>query len=251
MPWANRKGLVLPLILLLLAGVPFLGFLPLAHVSPLPIWSLSFNPLATSVTASLFTLLVALLLGTPATYVLARRRGIPRLLFEGVFMLLLVTPPLVLGLLLAQVLGPYAWLGRLLTSVGLAGSNSFFALLVATFFEAAPYYCLGALSTFTLLDPELEAMAYTLGLSPIRAFYRVVLPEALPGLVMAASMCWARAMGAFGAVVVVAYHPYGLPLWTWVQLEMNGLLPALGVALLLILVAVPWPLGAWAWSRRA
>jgi molybdate/tungstate transport system permease protein len=82
-------------------------------------------------------------------------------------------------------------------------------------------------------------------------FRRVTLPLAAPGLSMALAVAWARAMGAFGAVVVVAYHPYGLPLQIWTTLQETGLASALPFALVLLVVALPLPLAAYIWSARA
>ena len=62
------------------------------------------------------------------------------------------------------------------------------------------------------MDPRLEQQAALLGDRPGRVFRRVTLPLAAPGLAMALAVAWARAMGAFGAVIIIAYHPYGLPL---------------------------------------
>jgi molybdate/tungstate transport system permease protein len=248
---AERVGKAPALLLTIIGILPLLGFFFLLGTPVLAAWQTALAPLLTSLAGSLAATLATVALGTPAAFALARARSRSALLFEAFWLFLLVTPPLVLGLLLALVFGPYAPLGRLVGDLGLSGTNSFFALVLATFFESAPYYVLGALGGFASLPPALEESALALGLPPGRVFLRVVLPEALPALVMAASMSWARAMGAFGAVLIVAYHPYGLPVWTWVELETSGLQPALAVALLLSLVAVPWPLIAWGWTKRA
>jgi molybdate/tungstate transport system permease protein len=68
---------------------------------------------------------------------------------------------------------------------------------------------------------------------------------------MALAVAWARAMGAFGAVVIIAYHPYGLPLQIWTSLQETGLPSALPFALVLLVVALPLPLAAYTWSARA
>jgi molybdate/tungstate transport system permease protein len=80
---------------------------------------------------------------------------------------------------------------------------------------------------------------------------RVTLPLAAPGLAMALAVAWARAMGAFGAVVIIAYHPYGIPLQIWTTLQETGLPTALPFALVLLVVALPLPLAAYIWSARA
>ena len=68
---------------------------------------------------------------------------------------------------------------------------------------------------------------------------------------MALAIAWARAMGAFGAVVIIAYHPFGIPLQIWTTLQETGLPTALPFALVLLVVALPLPLAAYIWSARA
>ena len=110
---------------------------------------------------------------------------------------------------------------------------------------------LGAQAAFAGVDPRLEQQAALLGDRPPRVFRRVTLPLAAPGLAMALAVAWARAMGAFGAVVIIAYHPSGLPLQIWTTLQETGLASALPFALVLLVVALPLPLAAYIWSARA
>jgi molybdate/tungstate transport system permease protein len=97
----------------------------------------------------------------------------------------------------------------------------------------------------------MEQQAALLGDRPARVARRVTLPLAAPGLAMAFAVAWARAMGAFGAVIIVAYHPYGLPLQIWTSLQETGLASALPFALVLLVVALPLPIAAYVWSARA
>jgi len=82
-------------------------------------------------------------------------------------------------------------------------------------------------------------------------FRRVTLPLAAPGLAMAMAVAWARAIGAFGAVVIIAYHPFGIPLQIFTTLQETGLASALPFALVLLVVALPLPMAAYVWSARA
>ena len=90
-----------------------------------------------------------------------------------------------------------------------------------------------------------------LGDRPRRVFRRVTLPLAAPGLAMSLSIAWARAMGAFGAVIIIAYNPMGIPLQIYTTLQETGLASALPYALVLLVVALPLPLAAYIWSARA
>jgi molybdate/tungstate transport system permease protein len=209
------------------------------------------DPLVTSVAASGVTMGVLVLFGTPLAWLLARGRLPAGRFFEAGLLCSLLLPPLVIGLLLIFMVGPYSTIGRLLAHIHLSGTNTFFALVVAEVYESAPYYILGAQSAFAAIDPNLEEQAQLLGDPPSRAWRRVTLPLAAPGLAMSLAIAWARAMGAFGAVIIVAYHPFGLPLQIWTTFQEANLQVALSFAVLLLLVALPLPIVAYAWSARA
>jgi molybdate/tungstate transport system permease protein len=231
-------------------------FALLTHLSWPAIWSSlsapgAFDPLVVSIESGAVTLAVLLLLGTPLAWMLARGTlPFPRVWEAGVLCSLLL-PPLVIGLLLIFMIGPYTPIGQALSVVHLSATNTFLALVIAQVYESAPYYVLGAQAAFGAVDPRLEEQAELLGDRPRRVLRRVTLPLAGPGLAMALSVAWARAMGAFGAVVIIAYHPYGLPLQIWTSLQETGLASALPFALVLLVVALPLPLAAYIWSARA
>jgi len=209
------------------------------------------DPLVTSLEAGGVTLAVLFGVCTPLAWMLARGRlPFPRVWEAGVLCSLLL-PPLVIGLLLAFMVGPYTAIGGLLAHLHLSATNTFLALVIAEIYESAPYYVVGAQAAFQAVDPRLEEQAELLGDRPRRVFRRVTLPLASPGLATALAVAWARAMGAFGAVIIIAYHPYGLPLQIYTTLDQTGLPNALPYALVLLVVALPLPLAAYIWSARA
>ncbi len=228
----------------------------LTHLSWSALWSSltapgAFDPLLTSVESGVITLVVLFFLCTPLAWMLARGRlPFPRVWEAGVLCSLLL-PPLVIGLLLVFLFGPYTPIGELIGHLHLSATNTFLALCIAEVYESAPYYVVGAQAAFAAVDPQLEQQAQLLGDRPLRSFRRVTLPLAAPGLAMALSVAWARAMGAFGAVLIIAYHPYGIPLQIYNQLQETGLASALPFALVLLVVALPLPLAAYIWSARA
>jgi molybdate/tungstate transport system permease protein len=226
------------------------------HLSPDAIVSAlrapgALTPLVVSLESGAVTLAVLVGLGTPLAWLMARGRlPWPRLWEAGVLAALLL-PPLVVGLLLVFMVGPVTPIGQALATIHLSATNTFLALVIAQVYESAPYYVLGAQAAFGGVDPRLEEQAGLLGDRPARVARRVTLPLAAPGLAMALAVAWARAMGAFGAVVIIAYHPYGLPLQIWTSLQETGLPSALPFALVLLVVALPLPLAAYLWSARA
>jgi molybdate/tungstate transport system permease protein len=209
------------------------------------------DPLVVSVTSGAVTLGVLLVVTTPLAWMMARDRlPFPRIWEAGVLCSLLL-PPLVIGLLLIFMVGPYTAIGQLLGRVHLSATNTFLALVIAEVYESAPYYVLAAQAAFRGVDRGLEQQAELLGDRPVRVFRRVTLPLAMPGLAAALAVAWARAMGAFGAVIIIAYHPFGIPLQIYTTLQETGLASALPFALVLLVVALPLPLVAYVWSAHA
>lgn len=198
---------------------------------------------ATSLAASLAALGIILASGTPLAWGLSHLNGGRRFWAEVILAVPLLLPPLVVGLVLSYLVGPMS-----LTRLGWTNTAS--GLVLAEVYEAAPYYVFVAWSGFSAVPRLYREVAGTLGLSPRRTFWRVVLPLAAPSLAVGAAMAWSRAIGAFGAPIVVSYHPEGLPVGVWVVLEEFGLNAALPLALVLVAVALPLPLAALAWSRR-
>ena len=209
------------------------------------------QPLVTSLESGAVTLAILFVVCTPLAWLMARGSlPFPRIWEAGVLCSLLL-PPLVIGLLLVFMVGPYTAFGNLIAHFNWSATNTFLALVIAEVYESAPYYVVGAQAAFSGVDPRLEQQAALLGDPPHRVFRRVTLPLAAPGLAMALAVAWARAMGAFGAVIIIAYHPYGLPLQIYTTLQETGLASALPYALVLLVVALPLPLAAYIWSARA
>lgn len=189
-------------------------------------------------TASVSAVLVTLL-GTPLAYLLARGDGaLPRVLLALVA-LPLALPPLFSGILLLYVFGPLTFLGRLF---GGGLSDSYVGIVLAQSFVSAPFLVVAARAAFAAVDPALEDVAATLGHGPLSRFARVAVPAALPGIAAGAMLTWLRAFGEFGATLILAYHPYALPVFTYVQFDETGIpatlapiAAALGAALVVLL----------------
>jgi molybdate/tungstate transport system permease protein len=213
----------------------------------------STGPLPTSLTSAAVALVACVAVGTPLAYAAARtRRRALRRTVEALLLVPLLMPPLVVGLVLIYLLGPDTAIGGFVTAVGLGGTNSLFALILASFYEAAPYYVFSAIAAFERSDRALEAVAASWRRPPTAVFLRITLPAAAPGLAAGMAMAWARAVGAFGAAIVVAYHPTGLPVAIWISLEESGLPAAFPLALILLAAALPLPLAVRSgWYDRA
>jgi molybdate transport system permease protein len=173
-------------------------------------------------TASIATAVVAVL-GIPLAYVLARARGRLAGLIGVAVQLPLALPPLMSGILLLYVVGPYSTLGSFLGGLGWSLTDSRIGIVLAQVFVEAPFLVIAARSAFAAADPDLADVAATLGHGPWSRFARVALPGATGGIRAGLLLAWLRAFGEFGATVILAYHPSSLPVFTYVQFGSTGL----------------------------
>ncbi len=199
--------------------------------------------------ATISTLLVALF-GIPLASWLARSHG-PLARVVGVLVQLpLALPPVMAGIMLIYLVGPYTWLG---THVDGNLTESVTGVVIAQTFVAGPFLIIAARSAFESLDPSLDDLAASLGHRPLARFWLVSLRAALPGIRAGALMTWLRAIGEYGATVLLAYHPYSLPVFTYVEFSSTGIPDtqaptalALGLsAVILLLSQLRWP----SWRR--
>jgi molybdate transport system permease protein len=146
----------------------------------------------------------------------------------------LALPPLTSGILLLFLVGYSTPIGQL-TQGWL--TDSFTGIVLAEVFVAAPFLIIAARSGFAAVDPVLEGVAATLGRRPMNVFLRVSLPIASPAILSGLLLAWLRAFGEFGATVMVAYHPYSLPVYTYVAFGSQGLPAMLPVLLPTVLIA--------------
>jgi molybdate transport system permease protein len=186
-----------------------------------------------ALTATISTLAIGLF-GIPLAYVFARSRSRILSVLELAVYLPLALPPLVSGILLLFLVGPYTTLGSL--SRGRL-TDSLWGIVLAQTFVAAPFLIVAARSAFVAVDPTLEAVAATLGHRPLARFARVSLRLATPGILAGLLLAWLRAFGEFGATVMLAYHPYSLPVYTYVAFSGGGLTLVLAPVVLAVAAA--------------
>jgi len=252
-PRARRPGRPTPgLILLSLAAGLFtlVILLPVLAIflRVLPqdtLWQVMQRPLVIealrlSLMTSLLTLALSIGLGTPLAYLLARHRFPGQTALDSLIELPMVLPPAVAGIGLLMAFGRRGLFGPLLASMGLTIGFTTAAVVLAQFFVAAPFYVRAARSGFLGGDRELEHVAHTLGVSPWATFWRVTVPVAMPSLLGGAVMCWARALGEFGATIMFAGSFQGrtqtMPLAIYAALEAD-LDAALVLSAILVVVS--------------
>ncbi|HEX7910228.1 MAG TPA: ATP-binding cassette domain-containing protein [Paraburkholderia sp.] len=214
-----------------IASVPQLGAADWANVD----WRATWSAVGVSAASASVASLAILLGGVPLGYLLARSSSRKMALLGFFVQLPLALPPLTSGVLLLFLLGPYSWIGQLTQGVL---TDSFAGIVLAEVFVAAPFLIIAAKSAFAAVDPVLDDVAATLGHHAGSRFFRVMLPVAWPAIRAGLALAWLRAFGEFGATVMVAYHPYSLPVYTYVVFGGQGLpammpllLPTLAIAI--------------------
>ncbi len=207
-----------------------------------------FPSLFVSLESATISLALITLLGVPLAYVLARSPGRLTSADRARRALPLALPPLMSGILLIYLVGPYTFLGELFgghLTISLAG------IVLAQTFCAAPFLIVAARSAFGAVDPAMLDMAATLGHSEFSRFRHVALPLAAPGIRAGMVLAWLRAFGEYGAVIILAYHPFSLPVYTYNQFSGIGLPTTLApTALALAVAAVVVTLGRITPRRR-
>lgn len=149
------------------------------------------------------TLLIAVV-GTPAAFILVRRRNVFTRTIESLLSLPLVIPPVVTGYLLLIVLSPAGILGGWLEMFGLRFTLNWKGAVITSAVLAFPLYLAVAKVAFEKCDKRLEDAAKTLNASPVKILFTITLPPALFGLAGAGSLAFARAFGEFGATMMLA-----------------------------------------------
>ena len=143
--------------------------------------------------------------GLAVAWFLAKRSWPGKSLVETVIFLPLVMPPVATGLILLRLLGRRGIIGRILhDSLGLDIAFTWLAVVVALGVMSFPLLVLSARAAFEEVNPRLEQIAATLGAGPLRVFYRVTFPLALRGVMAGVLLAFARALGEFGATIMVA-----------------------------------------------
>jgi molybdate transport system permease protein len=145
-----------------------------------------------------------LVIGLPIAYWIAFSRWRWKFLVEAIVALPIVLPPTVLGFYVLVALGPRSPLGRwwiALTCHTLA--FTFSGLVIGSILYSLPFAVQPFAASFASVDRRLIAASSTLGASPLRSFFRVIVPLSVPGLITGVALSFAHTMGEFGVVLMV------------------------------------------------
>jgi molybdate transport system permease protein len=225
--------LVLPIVALVLGSTPGELLAGLAHPLVGP-------ALVLSGWTTLFSLSIAVVGGAPLAWLFARSKARWVRALETLVELPIVVPPAVVGIALLQAFGRRGLFGGAFEGLGLSLPFTSAAVVVAQTVVAAPFFIQTATAGFRRVDEDMLLVARTLGATPDRAFFRIAVPAALPSLLSGAALCWARALGEFGATLLFAGNLSGrtqtMPLAIYTALE-SDISVARAIALVLGAIA--------------
>lgn len=228
-------------LLVVYIAVPFLAFLSRAGATDV-VADLSTPGAQRAVRNSLLTApvatAVATVLGVPLAYVLARRSFRGKRLVEALVVLPLVVPPVVGGTMVLSAVGRFTPVGAAAAGAGLPLTDSLLGVVLAQTFVAAPFVVITARAGFGAVDERLERASRSLGYGPVATFWNVSLPLARGAVLAGVVLTFARALGEFGATMMVAYNPRTMPTRIWVEFIAGGVDAVVPTALVLLGVAV-------------
>jgi len=157
-----------------------------------------------SLAVGLASTLVILPLGILAAWFFARKEWPLKSVVETFVLLPLVMPPVSTGLILLKIFGRRSPVGRWLYDRGIEIVFNWKGVLVAMAVMSFPLLVRAARASFSEVNPRLEQVAATLGASPVRIFFVITIPLALRGIVAGALLAFSRALGEFGATILLA-----------------------------------------------
>jgi molybdate transport system permease protein len=157
-----------------------------------------------SIKTTSISMIIIILVGTPAAYVLARAEFPGKRAVDSLIDVPAVLPPSAAGIALLLAFGRLGLVGQYLDAFGITVSFTTAAVVIAEVFVASHFYVRQAVVGFTQLRRDVEEAAMVDGASRISVFTRVTVPLAFPALAAGAVMAWARALGEFGGTIIFA-----------------------------------------------
>lgn len=165
---------------------------------------MDFSPVWISIKTALTSTVVAFFLGIAAAWYVAKYKGKLKGLIDSLLTLPMVLPPTVVGFFLLIVFGKNGPVGKLLYKLGIQIVFSWSATVIAASIVAFPLMYKTARGAFEQVDKNLIYAARTLGVPDRKIFWKITLPLAWPGVAAGTVLAFARALGEFGATLMIA-----------------------------------------------
>ena len=165
---------------------------------------MDFSPLWISLKTAFLATIITSIIGIFISYKMANYKGRGRGLIDGVFTLPLILPPTVIGFFSLLICGKNGFVGKIFMSFNKNIIFSWSATVIAATVVAFPMMYRTCRSAFEQIDKNMISVARTLGLSETKIFFKIAIPLAWPGIIGGLVLSFARALGEFGATLMIA-----------------------------------------------
>ncbi len=159
------------------------------------------SALSLSAQVALCATVISLPFAVVLAWYLARYEFKMKFLVEALLQLPMVLPPVVLGYLLLVLFGNQGWIGQYLNMLGIQLAFNWKGAVLAAMIVAFPLMVQPIRLSFQMINPQLEQIAGSLGATPLKVFFSISLPLALPGILIGSILCFSRSLGEFGATI--------------------------------------------------
>ncbi|MBH0230225.1 molybdate ABC transporter permease subunit [Halobacillus yeomjeoni] len=213
------------------------------------------SPFWLSLKISTIATLIVFILGIILARIISRKIFPGKSLIESILLLPLVLPPTVIGFGLLYIFGQKGWIGSLLMDwFGIRIVFSWIGAVLAAIVVSFPLMYQSATAAFSNYDQNIENAALTMGASKVKVFFTISLPLAWPGLLAGLVLTFARALGEFGATLMIAGYIPGvtetLPLAIYFAVESGHMKEAKIWVLVLLILGLSSILWLNWWTRR-
>ena len=213
-----------------------------------------FSPLWISLKTATIALIIIFFLGIAAAYWMLGYRGRWKSLIEGVFVAPLILPPTVLGFILLLLFGKNGLLGQLLDLFNFRIVFTWYAAVITATVVAFPLMYKTTLGAFEQVDANLLQVARTLGASEGKIFWRLLLPLSFPGVLAGLTLAFARALGEFGATLMLAGNIPGqtqtIPMAIFFAVEAGAMTEAWIWVFIIILISLSGIIAVNLWQSQ-
>ncbi|WP_195987644.1 molybdate ABC transporter permease subunit [Clostridium sp. D53t1_180928_C8] len=165
---------------------------------------MDFSPLWISLKTAFLAIIITSIIGIFISYKMANYKGRGRGFIDGIFTLPLILPPTVIGFFLLLICGKNGFVGKIFMSFNKNIIFSWSATVIAATVVAFPMMYRTCRSAFEQIDKNMISAARTLGLSETKIFFKIAIPLAWPGIIGGLVLSFARALGEFGATLMIA-----------------------------------------------
>ncbi|MFM6322535.1 MAG: molybdate ABC transporter permease subunit [Microcystis panniformis] len=213
-----------------------------------------FSPLGISLKTATIALIIIFFLGIAAAYWMLGYRGRWKSLIEGVFVAPLILPPTVLGFILLLLFGKNGPLGQLLDLFNFRIVFTWYAAVITATVVAFPLMYKTTLGAFEQVDANLLQVARTLGATERKIFWRLLLPLSFPGVLAGLTLAFARALGEFGATLMLAGNIPGqtqtIPMAIFFAVEAGAMTEAWIWVFIIILISLSGIIAVNLWQSQ-